>query len=308
MNYINPERIPKSASAQLFYDRLHRTEFMIHHLNFSYHEKTFDLLNEFSSSLKNFHVRLSNKFSQSYGDIGNYILQNYTKQDFIPNLNNQAREIAKVFIDECQHTVLTVNEFLQDETLSNNESSKNKTNSMVDNVIKNVAVAANDLEKSLNDQSFKKKQNEKGTTLETVIKIKEEEEIKKQGSQGNLASTILIDNANNQYVLAKPSDITILYADPRFLQELVAVSITSFVLSWLIERIHLPGFLGYICAGILLGPAGLNYIKNLIQFGTISQLGVLFMIFFLGLEFELDRLKQIWHVSVLGGIAFMLYK
>ena len=56
----------------------------------------------------------------------------------------------------------------------------------------------------------------------------------------------------------------------------------------------------------LLGPSGLNALRNIVQIGTISQFGVLFMLFVLGLEFHLEKIKSIWKLGMCNIVKYSL--
>jgi len=63
--------------------------------------------------------------------------------------------------------------------------------------------------------------------------------------------------------------------------------------------------LGYIIAGAILGPAGYNVIQELIQTETLSQFGVVFIVFMLGLEFSFEKLGSIWKPAL--GSASLIF-
>ncbi|OIV98939.1 hypothetical protein TanjilG_07374 [Lupinus angustifolius] len=59
---------------------------------------------------------------------------------------------------------------------------------------------------------------------------------------------------------------------------------------------------GYLLAGSLIGPGGLKFISEMVQVETVAQFGVVFLLFALGLEFSLAKLKVVGPVAVLGGL------
>jgi len=69
----------------------------------------------------------------------------------------------------------------------------------------------------------------------------------------------------------------------------------------LFHRFKQPVVLGYIIAGVIVGPYTPPYplIHNQDTINTLSELGVILLMFSLGLEFSLKKLKQV------GGIAFI---
>lgn len=54
------------------------------------------------------------------------------------------------------------------------------------------------------------------------------------------------------------------------------------------------------------GPSGYDLIKELIQTETLAQLGVIFIVFVLGLEFSLDKMRAMWRLA-LGGALLILF-
>ena len=62
-----------------------------------------------------------------------------------------------------------------------------------------------------------------------------------------------------------------------------------------------PVLLGYLLGGMVVGPAGLGLIKELIQVETLAQFGVAFLLFALGVEFSFTELKKVQLISLGGG-------
>lgn len=62
-----------------------------------------------------------------------------------------------------------------------------------------------------------------------------------------------------------------------------------------------PILLGYLIAGMVVGPTGLGLIKELVQVETLAQFGVAFLLFALGVEFSFSELKKVRSISLGGG-------
>jgi len=62
-----------------------------------------------------------------------------------------------------------------------------------------------------------------------------------------------------------------------------------------------PVILGYLLGGIVVGPAGLGLIKELIQVDTLAEFGVAFLLFALGVEFSFAELQKVKAISLGGG-------
>lgn len=77
----------------------------------------------------------------------------------------------------------------------------------------------------------------------------------------------------------------------------------------LFQRIHQPVVLGYLVAGVILGPHTPPYslINDLSNIQTLSELGVIFLMFSLGLEFSFHKLTRVgFSASVTGTVEVIL--
>jgi CPA2 family monovalent cation:H+ antiporter-2 len=89
-----------------------------------------------------------------------------------------------------------------------------------------------------------------------------------------------------------------------FLQNLALVLCTAAVTSFLFQRIHLPVVFGYLVAGMIVGPylpIPLAADEKVLQ--SLSELGVILLMFTLGLEFRLQKVAQI---AATSGLAALL--
>eukprot|EP00842_Homolaphlyctis_polyrhiza_P004773 jgi/Hompol1/5297/HPOL_000936-RA len=177
---------------------------------------------------------------------------------------------------------------------------------VVDNVLKDVADKADQLESNLNDDAFSEHQGSKDTTLETVLKVDGKTSNSTAKSQAEKPAPVLIDSKNNQYVLSKSGDATAHVEDSQLMSDILLLLLTCFACVTIFHVLSMPSFFGYILAGVLLGPPG--YIKNAVQVETISRgLGVVFIMFFLGLEFNISKIKKVWSVSIFGSMLLMTF-
>jgi CPA2 family monovalent cation:H+ antiporter-2 len=89
--------------------------------------------------------------------------------------------------------------------------------------------------------------------------------------------------------------------DFRLIIDLVSVLAAAAVGGLLAALLRQPILLGYLLAGIIIGPAGLGLIKELVQVETLAQLGVAFLLFSLGVEFSFSELQKVKGISLGGG-------
>lgn len=89
--------------------------------------------------------------------------------------------------------------------------------------------------------------------------------------------------------------------DFRLIVDLVLVLAAAAGGGLLAGLLRLPILLGYLLAGIIVGPTGLGLIKEVIQVETLAQFGVAFLLFALGVEFSFSELSKVKRISLGGG-------
>jgi len=89
--------------------------------------------------------------------------------------------------------------------------------------------------------------------------------------------------------------------DFRLIVDLVTVLGAAAIGGLLAALLRQPVLLGYLLAGIVVGPTGLGLIKELVQVETLAQFGVAFLLFALGVEFSFSELNKVKGVSLGGG-------
>jgi len=73
------------------------------------------------------------------------------------------------------------------------------------------------------------------------------------------------------------------------------------------RRLKLPGIIGLIVSGIILGPFGLNLISQEIGITMFGTVGLLYLMFLTGLEINLDELSRFkTHGIVFGALTFFI--
>lgn len=84
-----------------------------------------------------------------------------------------------------------------------------------------------------------------------------------------------------------------------FLQDIAIVMAVSAVVTIICHQFRLPIVLGYIIAGIIIGPHTPPYslITDQSSIYTLSELGVIFLLFAIGLEFSMTKLLKVGMVS-----------
>jgi monovalent cation:H+ antiporter-2, CPA2 family len=86
------------------------------------------------------------------------------------------------------------------------------------------------------------------------------------------------------------------------LQEIAVVATVAVVVAVVVGRIRLPAVAGLLLSGALVGPHGLKLVSDVHAIEVIAEVGVVLLLFTIGLEFSLERLRHIFRRVVLGGV------
>lgn len=91
------------------------------------------------------------------------------------------------------------------------------------------------------------------------------------------------------------------------METILGMLLIALVISIIFKLFKLPAILGYIVSGALLGPNAFGFIENSAIIKELSELGIVFLMFTIGLEFSIKKLFQLKHaVIILGGLQVLL--
>ena len=156
-------------------------------------------------------------------------------------------------------------------------------------LMEQIKKAADSIDETIQEDTFKNELDSKKGNLETLIKT----------------DFSLLDSKNNEYTIRKFNDFTY-YEDLDLLNDIILLFVSATIIGILCNVVKIPIFLGHLVAGALLGPYGLNFIKNMVQVETLGQLGVLLILFALGMEFSFDKIKSIWKIALNTSMGLIL--
>src|SRR6266498_2895199 len=72
----------------------------------------------------------------------------------------------------------------------------------------------------------------------------------------------------------------------HFLEELLIVLGLTISIVFLFQKVRVPPIVGFLLAGVIIGPGGLGLIKNVNQVETLADIGVVLLLFTIGIEFS----------------------
>jgi monovalent cation:H+ antiporter-2, CPA2 family len=80
----------------------------------------------------------------------------------------------------------------------------------------------------------------------------------------------------------------------------------AMVFGFLAARLKLPPLLGYLCAGILIGPHTRGFVADVALAGQLAEIGVMLLMFGVGLHFSLDDLASVRGIALPGAVVQIL--
>jgi CPA2 family monovalent cation:H+ antiporter-2 len=93
----------------------------------------------------------------------------------------------------------------------------------------------------------------------------------------------------------------------HFLGELVIVLLAVISILFIFQKLRFPTIVGFLLAGVIMGPAGLGLIRNVSAVETLAEIGVVLLLFTIGLEFSLEEILSAQRrLIVAGGLQVSL--
>lgn len=83
--------------------------------------------------------------------------------------------------------------------------------------------------------------------------------------------------------------------------ELVVILALAAGILLLFRRFRLPGILAFILTGMIAGPHGLGWVKEVEEVTALAEIGVVFLLFVIGMEFSLKKLASLGKTVFVGG-------
>jgi monovalent cation:H+ antiporter-2, CPA2 family len=90
-------------------------------------------------------------------------------------------------------------------------------------------------------------------------------------------------------------------AEVYFLEELVIVLAVTISIVFLFQKLRLPAIVGFLLAGVIIGPGGLGLIQSVNQVETLADIGVVLLLFTIGIEFSLESFLAMQRRIVWAG-------
>ncbi len=85
------------------------------------------------------------------------------------------------------------------------------------------------------------------------------------------------------------------------LSDIVIILSLSVLVIFIFQKLRLPTILGFLITGIIVGPNGLRLIYAVHEIEILAEIGVILLLFIIGMEFSLRTMASIQRIVLLGG-------
>ncbi len=85
------------------------------------------------------------------------------------------------------------------------------------------------------------------------------------------------------------------------LKDILIIFGISVVMVFICQRLKIPSILGYLLTGVLAGPNGFSLISGVHEVELLAEIGVILLLFTIGIEFSLKSLVRIRNTLIIGG-------
>ncbi len=90
------------------------------------------------------------------------------------------------------------------------------------------------------------------------------------------------------------------------MESIEIILIASAIVVLILHRFKIPSLVGFLIAGIIIGPYGMGIIQNTHSVELLAELGVILLLFTIGIEFSMARLTRVKKIVVGGGLSQVL--
>jgi CPA2 family monovalent cation:H+ antiporter-2 len=85
------------------------------------------------------------------------------------------------------------------------------------------------------------------------------------------------------------------------LRDIVILLAAVVVIIPVFHRLRLPTIVGFILAGVIIGPFGTGLIREVADVQMLAEIGIALLLFSIGMELSFDRIMKMWVSVMIGG-------
>ena len=85
------------------------------------------------------------------------------------------------------------------------------------------------------------------------------------------------------------------------IQDIVIILLSAIVIIVISSKFKLPSVVGFLLTGMIIGPYALGLIENTHEIELFAEIGIVLMMFIIGIEFSIKKLNRIKKLIIFGG-------
>ena len=89
--------------------------------------------------------------------------------------------------------------------------------------------------------------------------------------------------------------------ESEFFKSLVIIFGASALVVFLLHKLKIPSIVGFLVAGAIIGPYGIGIIKDIHSIEIMAEIGVILLLFTIGIEFSMAKLTRMRKAVIAGG-------
>lgn len=93
----------------------------------------------------------------------------------------------------------------------------------------------------------------------------------------------------------------------HFLREVIIILALSTIVILVCHQLKIPSLIGFLLTGVLAGPHGLGFIEGVHEVEILADIGIIFLLFTIGMEFSFQHLLHIRKSVLIGGPLQVLF-
>jgi CPA2 family monovalent cation:H+ antiporter-2 len=90
------------------------------------------------------------------------------------------------------------------------------------------------------------------------------------------------------------------------IKDIVIILLVSIPIIYLFKKINIPSIVGFLIAGVIIGPHGFMLISETRQIEVMAEIGVILLLFTIGLEVSFKRLMKMKKLLLIAGVPQIL--
>jgi len=85
------------------------------------------------------------------------------------------------------------------------------------------------------------------------------------------------------------------------LRDILVIFGVAVVVAFACHRLRIPTVVGFIIAGVIAGPYGLRLVTDTHAVEQMAEIGIIFLLFTIGLEFSIESISRVRRLFFIGG-------